>query len=1407
MSIFQQIFRIRLSRKLFLILSGIIFITLFSGAAAQAQVSIGATNYTTLKAAFDDINAGSKTGAVAVTISGSTTETASATLCASGGSGFTTTACAATLTSSYTSVSITATSTATVSGNFVGPLVEFDGADNVTLDGANLLTISNSDITTNTSAAIRFVNAATGNTVKNAIVQGSSSGRGAINFDTDGATASTGNSNNTVMNCTISPSTASGLNYGVYSVGTSAKENKNITIDNNKFINVFRDASNSGGIFASTNNADWTITNNKIYNTAIITFTAAAPTWGGIQYNTFNSSNASTISGNVIGAVSGVAGSGYTATGSANRFVGIQAGSSGTGTPTIAVQNNTISNITLTTSLGTTSAAAFLGITTNAAAFNITGNTVGSLDGTNPISVTATTTAGAAASAGIQTNTTSAVQTTVSNNNVGSISILGGGTGTTTAFSAIRNIGAAGIPLIISGNTVGGTNADSITVGTNVQVGGIYSSTGVVTVTGNTVRNLTQTGAISGTGANAGIVGIYNGSSAVTGGLSQTISQNTVHSLAATNSAAANSVVTGIYYGATANASNNNTIDRNFIHSLSAASNVATLTGIAGSAGFNVGAGTTYFQNNMIRVGVDKNGNNITAGNIYGITFVTGGSATNNFSAITDNFYNNTVYIGGATTGISAAFDESAMLNFSTGRPPARNVINNIFANAVSTGTAVDANYFLSSTAQTASFANLLNADNNIYYAVDAAKIIRGANATATVGSPTYTPYTFAAFQALAATGREANGQTTTNIADFNLINPTGSAAAVDLHINAPSIAAGAGQTLTNVTNDFDGEARPNPAATNPDAGADEISASTFTAPATLAAGTYTNLTVNGSNPTLGGNVTVNGTVNFTNGIVTTGANTLTFGCNAAATGANSTSFVVGNVVKNYCATGSFTYPVGDNTGTAEYSPLTANVTALAINPSSLTVSVTDDFLPGLNTSGSASRYWTLTEGGDLTADLTFNYTDADVNGVESNYQVYKRESGSTALVSGSTNNPAANTASVTGVTNFSDWGVGAMVVTAASVDVGGRVVTYNGRAISGARIILTDTQGNTRFTQTNSFGYYRFTEVAAGETYIFTVSHKRYRFAQPSQIFSINESLTNINFVASAKNDLLNQNLTYFDQAPLDFDGDGRTDLTAFDPSSGEWLIKKSSDQQLKKQKFGLATDRLVPADYDGDGKCDLAVYRPADGNWYIRLSATNSLRTERLGDASATPVVSDYDGDRKADIAVWQPKKSVWTIKQSSDGQTVEYRIQTPDEDSIPLAADFDTDGKADFAFFSQQTGIWQIRLSSSGQTVQDQFGGKGDVPVMGDFNDDGKADLAIFRPGENIWNLKNTRNGEISNVNLGANGVPATGDYDGDGALDTAIFQQGSWTIRQSTGNFVDKQITEVADFIGDNSLIIP
>lgn len=97
-------------------------------------------------------------------------------------------------------------------------------------------------------------------------------------------------------------------------------------------------------------------------------------------------------------------------------------------------------------------------------------------------------------------------------------------------------------------------------------------------------------------------------------------------------------------------------------------------------------------------------------------------------------------------------------------------------------------------------------------------------------------------------------------------------------------------------------------------------------------------------------------------------------------------------------------------------------------------------------------------------------------------------------------------------------WIPGALMPTASLVSVGGRVVTAEGSGIRNVTVTLTDSAGRTRTARTKTFGHYRFTDVTAGETYILSVRAKRYFFANPTQVVSVLDELTDVNFEADAR-------------------------------------------------------------------------------------------------------------------------------------------------------------------------------------------------------------------------------------------------------------------------------------------------
>ena len=40
---------------------------------------------------------------------------------------------------------------------------------------------------------------------------------------------------------------------------------------------------------------------------------------------------------------------------------------------------------------------------------------------------------------------------------------------------------------------------------------------------------------------------------------------------------------------------------------------------------------------------------------------------------------------------------------------------------------------------------------------------------------------------------------------------------------------------------------------------------------------------------------------------------------------------------------------------------------------------------------------------------------------------------------------------------------------------------------------------------------------------------------------------------------------------------------------------------------QWGVPGDQPLSGDFDGDGKTDLVIYRPSTGTWYVRYSTSN--------------------------------------------------------------------------------------------------------------------------------------------------------------------------------------------------------
>lgn len=700
-------------------------VTVVTQAAANkvnvvASVGTASANYSTLKLAFDAINAGTHKGTIVITVFGSTTETAAAVLNASGSGS-----------ASYTSVNLYPTvSGLSISGSLTTPIIDLSGADNVTIDGRvsatgstkNLVITNTNTSSSGTNSTIRFISSAQYNTVKYCVIKGSTqnTSAGVVFFST--SASGTGNSFNSINNCDITGDPAGRPFNTVYSLGASGYVNSGDTLRNNNIYNFLNAGLSSTGIMIGNYSSDWTISGNSFYETTVLSPTA------GNEYDFIKASNTSgnnfVITGNYIGGQSSqCGGSAMTISGAYTHY--IQCIELNVGTTTASsIQNNTIQNITYTS---THTTMPFIGIYITGGNVNIgtsSGNTIGATTGNGSITVTNTT--ANTTSYGIYISSTGTVE--ASYNAIGSITVIGSAsishsfyaiykssTGGTTTFrydtigssstsnsiqassssasSTAQNVygiySSGSSTVTISGNTIANLyNAYAYLSATAGQVAGIVTTGGTNTINGNSIHNISTTSPSTNCFTTAAVIGILQ-TSTVSG---QTIQGDTIYNISSTYSGSNLISVFGLYYNG--GTSGTNDVSKNFLHDFSlSSSNISSQI-----QGLLIISGTTTYSNNIISLG-----KNISAG--YTIEGIYEGSASGNNT----NMYFNTVYIeGNPSGGQNTAALKNGNLVANT-----RIYKNNIFFNARSNSSGSAKHYAMS----LLSTGGTLTCDYNDYFA------------------------------------------------------------------------------------------------------------------------------------------------------------------------------------------------------------------------------------------------------------------------------------------------------------------------------------------------------------------------------------------------------------------------------------------------------------------------------------------------------------------------------------------------------------------------------------------------------------------------------------------------------------------------------------------------------------------
>ena len=248
-----------------------------------------------------------------------------------------------------------------------------------------------------------------------------------------------------------------------------------------------------------------------------------------------------------------------------------------------------------------------------------------------------------------------------------------------------------------------------------------------------------------------------------------------------------------------------------------------------------------------------------------------------------------------------------------------------------------------------------------------------------------------------------------------------------------------------------------------------------------------------------------------------------------------------------------------------------------------------------------------------------------------------------------------------------------------------------------------------------------------------------------------------------------------------------------AIPPAPGFWFASGTP--------FGPSNAIPFQGDFDGDGKSDLAYYVPSTATWAMVDSRSVTLSTFVLGTPNlSVPVVGYFDANAPEEVGAYTyvpGQGGVWNILSSTGGmRTVTIPIEV--QGDIPVPGAYDGLGYDQLAFYRPSTGIFYVL--QPGGTIEQLNPGQGGsanlLPVPGAYDNQAyfnaaqpeKTEAAVYNPYTGVYSILGPGGG-IYNVSKGyqIGDIPVPADYTGSGSTQAAVFRPGTGqVIEEIAGN---------------------